>query len=308
MRFRPLVYRRPSRLLHDLRKRRAVCRAQHSMGWIKTTSNAGSIDWSQYDAIVVGSDIVWDFAKPGLGSDPVFAGVLPPAFKGRLVAYAPSIGAMSPTEKLPEEMIEGLRRFSWIGVRDRRTADFVHAHVGVLPPIVADPTWLPFTHRPSYRAKWKTDLSDTLLVYSFPLNPKSPIESQYLSSLVGYARDRDMKVLACGYFQPGIVGRLQGLTPWEWIGAFQRAGCVVTGTFHGALFSIRYGKRFVVLPHPQVTAKLSDALATVEAEWRMLSGNVDFDTVLDCDPDPATQIRAEKFGERSLEALRQALS
>ncbi len=90
-----------------------------------------------YDAIVVGSDEVWNFRHPWYGGTPIFFGDgLRP---GRLVSYAASFGNHGAWDGISDEWGRKLGRFDSISVRDENSWHLVRDGTGREPPIVLDP-------------------------------------------------------------------------------------------------------------------------------------------------------------------------
>ena len=73
----------------------------------------------EYDAIVVGSDEVWNFRHPWYGSKPIFFG---DGLKAdRLVSYAASFGNHSAWDGIDPGWASKLQQFSAISVRDENS-------------------------------------------------------------------------------------------------------------------------------------------------------------------------------------------
>jgi hypothetical protein len=70
----------------------------------------------EYDAIVVGSDEVWNFRHPWYGSKPIFFG--DGLRTERLISYAASFGNHSAWDGMDPAWADKLQRFSAVAVRD----------------------------------------------------------------------------------------------------------------------------------------------------------------------------------------------
>src|SRR4051794_32812644 len=85
----------------------------------------------EYDAIVVGSDEVWNFRHPWFGSKPIFFGE--ELRTERLVSYAASFGNHSAWDGIDPEWARKLDRFSAMSVRDENSWHLVRGGTGREP-------------------------------------------------------------------------------------------------------------------------------------------------------------------------------
>src|SRR5437868_9039199 len=90
-----------------------------------------------YDTIIVGSDEVWNFRHPWLGSKSIFFGDELSA--ERLVSYAASFGNYDARHGIHPDWARRLNRFSSISVRDGNSWHLVNDGLGRKPAIVLDP-------------------------------------------------------------------------------------------------------------------------------------------------------------------------
>ena len=91
----------------------------------------------EYDAIVVGSDEVWNFRHPWFGSKPIFFGEELKA--DRLVSYAASFGNHSAWDGIHPDWARKLDRFAAISVRDENSWHLVRGGTGREGALVLDP-------------------------------------------------------------------------------------------------------------------------------------------------------------------------
>ncbi len=306
-RFKPWIYRRPLRLWHDSLKRHAFRAPVAALPLYPstTTTNPAEIEWGRYEAIVIGSDIVWNRNRESFGRDEAYFGRFPSAFEGKLIAYAPSIGPMPPDYPMPEWMPDALRRFAFIGARDPNTAAFVEIQTGVRPPVVADPTWLVDPVAPSPEGQ-AVPAGVPLMVYSFPLTGKYRVFGDAITS---FAATKRLRTLATGYYQ-GWCDRNRGaLPPRDWEQLFGASPFVVSGTFHGGLFAIREEAQFCILSHPAIDSKLAEALRVTGLEDRLLHAPEQIAPTLEKAINyQAVRPRRKAYAESSLALLAAALS
>lgn len=300
--FKPWVYRRPMRFWHDFNKYRAVHRAMAQMPLSSFATDAKGVNWQAYDAVVVGSDIVWNHENARLGRDPVYFGQFPSAFHGRLIAYAPSIGSMPPDYEVQSWVKDGLQQFHSILVRDENTRRFVQNQLGFNPEIVADPTWLPPGEGIGNGDMGKRTRQKFLLVYALPL------EGQAVDSIQSFARDQGLKTVAVGYWQPWCDENWGDVDPFEWIALVRQAAHAVVGTFHGTLYSVREKTNFCTLSHPLVDSRVITPLTLVGLEGRRTTDMTAIGEVLRASIDhEVVEKKRSDYANESLGFLRAAL-
>lgn len=267
------------------------------------TTDPNKVPWNSYDAIVIGSDIVWNYQDWRLGHDPVYFGVFPVDYRGRLIAYAPSIGGMNWNAQVPAWVSDGLRRFHAIGVRDANTRQFVQQHTGHAPLIVADPTWLTDAELSCNPSLLDKKTHEFLLVYCFHR------EERITSAIRAFATCHRLRTVAVGYWQNWCDENWANLDPFQWANTFHQARYVVTGTLHGTLYSIKQRAQFCVLSHPAIDTKVATPLATVGLAERIVSNPAAIaDVLLKRIDYTGVDHKRIAYGRESLEFLKQALS
>jgi hypothetical protein len=302
-RLKPWVYRRPWKLWHDFQKHRTFRRAHADLPLSKFTTNPDQVDWNAYDAIVIGSDIVWNCQLAHLGQDPAYFGQFPVACRGRLIAYAPSVGPMSPDYTVPDRVAEGLRRFHFIGARDVNTQRFVENQTGSIPPLVLDPTWLMDRAERAPRPCPRRIRQEFLLVYSFQL------EGRAADAIKAFARDQGLLTVAVGYWQGWCDRNLADVDPFEWVQLFKQAKYILSGTFHGTLYAIREQRPFCLLANEGSDSKVSTALSLAGLQDRHTADPADIGKILLLPVDyDAVKARLDEQRRQSLFLLKQALT
>ncbi|MEZ7956912.1 MAG: polysaccharide pyruvyl transferase family protein [Rubritalea sp.] len=202
------------------------------------TTKADEIPWAQFDKVIVGADVVWDHTHPLHGQNAAFFGAFEAQKNAEFVAYAPSCGESTSLSELPDYVIKGLNRFSTIYVRDEATAKLVEKVTGNKPPLVVDPTWL--QNDPTIRFK-KRPTKPYALVYGPVAN------TNRANVLKKYCDMRGLQLLSAASLCKTADRVYRSLTPFEWVDLFRHAECVITCTFHGLLYAIKYNKPVIFL-------------------------------------------------------------
>jgi polysaccharide pyruvyl transferase WcaK-like protein len=208
----------------------------------------------EYDAIVVGSDEVWNFRHPWYGSKPIFFG---DGLKAdRLISYAASFGNHSAWDGIHPDWAKKLGRFSAISVRDENSWHLVRNGTEREPPIVLDPC-LQFPE--PIRAADGVGIGDYAVVYGhlFP------------EWLIGKARrwaDRArVRLVSVGYSNPWADEQRIGGGPVEFAQMIAGARAVVTNFFHGCVFALVNGKPWAAAPSDYRSIKIPDLATMVGA-------------------------------------------
>ncbi|MEO1858117.1 MAG: polysaccharide pyruvyl transferase family protein [Rubritalea sp.] len=257
--FKPWVYRRPAKLLSAWVKERMFQKAFKNMPLSKFTTDRDAVDWNRYDAVVVGSDVVWDFEQARLGRDPVYFGDFGCDYRGKLISYAPSTGKVDPDATVPEYAQRGLASFDTVSVRDDTTKKVVQSYVLGEVTNVVDPTWLNIDYRERLPQR-----ASIMAVYAFNITPT------YRTEIVKYARRKGLKIVALGYPHKWADQNRMDLGPLDWPDFMDQAQCVVAGTFHGTLYAIKLQCQFVTILNDHIKYKVQKPLEITDLEGRIL--------------------------------------
>jgi len=299
--FRPWIYRRPARLLFDLRKRLAFGADRKSLACSRPFPSYSEITTRNYDAIVVGSDVVWNFDLARLGRDPVYAGVFAEPFDGRRIAYAPSIGRMDPAYVPPDAIISGLRRFDHLSVRDEASRQWLRDVCQLQAELVVDPTWLPSAREIGTPCRGITP-SD-LLIYA----PR--VEPSVASFIAAYAKAKNLRTVAVGYYHSWCDKQRPDIGPLAWPSACRQSASIVSATFHGTLFAIRENIPFVCLATEDMLSKTSHWLQHLGLLDRFWDPSQDLGNKLDQKIDwDSINARIDDHAAKSLRWLDAALT
>jgi hypothetical protein len=276
---RPILHNyHPGTLRHAFRSW-LKCRPFHSL--VKNfspfpfTTDPAAVPWGDFDTIIVGSDVVWDFQTPHFGHDPTYFGAQASQQNTRFISYAASCGPANPNGQVPDWVKQGLRRFSAISVRDASTQELAMQATGATPELVVDPTWLNEDQAP---LRSIAPHQPYLLLYG------NCLDATRAAELRKFCRKRGWIIVgaACEWKYADIT--LNGFDPFQWVELFQNAQAIVTATLHGLLYSIKSRKPFLMVSMPAAANKSRTVLERVGALDRLV--------------DPA-----ECFGDHRLELL-----
>lgn len=188
-----------------------------------------------YAACFVGSDEIWNVSNSSFVSVPVFFGDNITG-TSNIFCYAPSCGNADVDELVVDEgVLKGMVNFSRISVRDESTYQFaVRARPNMTVARVLDPTFLyDFSDEEE-----KIAFPDRYCVlYSYQMN------SEKIKEIRRYARRNNLVLLSPG-FHNSWCDEVVPCSPFQFLTLIKNAHSVITDTYHGTIFSIKYRKNF----------------------------------------------------------------
>lgn len=237
-----------------------------------------------YDFYISGSDQIWNT----LILDFDWAYFLPFVNeRGKKIAYAPSMGPTPELTTIEKEnrIIELLKTYSSVSLRERRTAEYFKKLVGVSYPVVLDPTML------LSREDWDRFAGDEPLIagdYCFCYSPW--MNERVLTMASKWAESHHMPVVVS---KPFIY--LSSIVKWrriktyvpvgpkEFLNLCKFAKVVYCDSFHAVVFSIFFKTPFFALDGMS-DARISNLLSMTELTDRSVGENdVVEDTRIDFD-------------------------
>lgn len=233
------------------------------------------------DVIVIGSDEVFNclqsnkdvgFSKELFGAD---------ANAKKVISYAASFGTttVEGLEKyeIKNEVANYLRKFDAISVRDVNSIEVIKNLLDIEPYYHIDPVLLcdyeglvPET----------VTLKDYMIVYAYG----SRITEDEAKAINAFAKKKNLKVVTIGETNRFEWDHLL-LTPFEVLAYFKNADYIVTDTFHGTIFSLKYSKQFATIIRESNKQKLSDLLNRFELNDRTVTNINDLEKVLNVKTD-----------------------
>jgi hypothetical protein len=222
------------------------------------TSNPDKVPWENYHTIVVGSDVVWDFQNPDFGHDPAYFGMLPSQKACHMVSYAASCGPAVISGDLPE-FCDGLNRFHGLSVRDAASMRLVKQVTGKTAELVVDPTWLQEDPQVSWARAPKEKY---VLVYG------TAMRKDFAQALRQYCDKKGLKIISAAAGCAIADKTYRVLAPFQWVDLIRNASGCVIGGLHGTLYSIKYGKPFLLINNARTRQKAQEALSGSGQEFR----------------------------------------
>lgn len=194
----------------------------------------------KYDAFVCGSDQIWspnnldphyylDFVKD----------------KGKKIAYAPSIGMMTISNKyIADEMKKLILDFDALSVREDQGAKIIYKLTNKKAKVVLDPTFL--IEKKKWQKLCEVNVENTepayLLAYMLGINEK------HWSEIYRVANQKGLAVKVIPVFKKDLTrqGCVEGIGPKEFVNLVSNASYICTDSFHGMVFSLIFEKNFTI--------------------------------------------------------------
>lgn len=192
---------------------------------------------SAYDVLYVGSDQVWNLNWMNGFDGFYFCDFLSKSSRARAIAYAPCFGTkVQPADRL-RQAGPLLRQFHAVGVRNRMSADVVKDATDHTVKVVCDPTML---H--DFNDLRRPLVGAYILVYSLAESEISRAQTYALE----LAKKNGIPIwfIANDHHETAEwadrIVRAAG--PAEWLNLIAGSFAVVTDSFHGAIFAMKYNK------------------------------------------------------------------
>jgi hypothetical protein len=259
--YRPYVTRQPGYIIFSI-----ILIAKFMKAWRKLNLAGMRARSKKYDAVIIGSDEVWNLTNDTFDHIPQFFGN---ALKSdHIIAYAPSCGPTSYEDITSHAgAVEGIRNMHAVSGRDNNTVDLLRTVTGRSVPMVLDPTLLvDFSDDEISQAD-----RDYILVYAVGL------QNHQISRIKAFAK-KVKKPLVSPCFYNTWCDKSIAASPGEFLGLIRNADYVITNTFHGTLFSLRYHRQFGTFV--EKSHKIKSVLSSLGIEDRNISDMPELDTVV----------------------------
>ena len=235
----------------------------------------------KFDLVIIGSDEVFNATAPsGWGFSTQLFGNVDNA--ERVVTYAASCGSTTFESArecgIVDDLHGAMKNLSHISVRDANTADFVEKILGQKPQLHVDPVLIsdfdaflpPTPKRKPY-----------LLVYAYG---NRICDEKEISAIKQYARKKHLEILCVGMQQRWCKHNISA-SAFELLSYVKGAACIVTDTFHGTVFSVKYNKRFVSIIRESNQNKLGGLLDQLGLGARCVKDMDRLESIMDAEID-----------------------
>lgn len=257
-----------------------------------------------FDTVVIGSDEVFNCAqKTWFGFSKQLFGDGVNADK--VITYGASFGATTVAKLenlgIKETVARLLKKLDRISVRDANSVMVVEELTGCTPNKNVDPVLIyDYT---KYIPK-SVDLKDYMIVYTYP---GRITDKQEINAIRAYAKSKGLQLVSIGHYFPWCDKTIVP-HPFEVLAYFKHATCIVTDTFHGSVFSIKFNKQFCTIVRGMNSNKLTHLLEQFGLDNRIANDVNKLPSIMETKIDYApvnAKIAEEK--ERSIAYLKENL-
>ena len=263
---------------------------------------------TEYDLCVIGSDEVFNCLQADdiSRTTQLFGNVRQAS---RVITYAASCGFCT-YDKLSPEMKQRIshafskvERFS---VRDKNTKEFVSKLTGRSDISENfDPVFIGNFDKEISRVKLKKEMPENYcLVYAYPNRIHSKEEIREIKK---FCREKKLNIVAIG-MQQSWIRDYRVMNPFELLYAFKNADYVITDTFHGAIFSAKYAKKYSIILRDSNRNKLGDLIERLDIEKHVICSMKELDDNWQYSENKERIILLEKKGrQETINYLKSAL-
>lgn len=236
-------------------------------------------DETVLDLVIIGSDQVFNCTQRGrlLGETLQFFGEGIDAKK--IITYAASFGftTIDDLERhdLKTKITKALENVSTISVRDMNSYSIIEQLTGKPPELHVDPV-LMFDFS-SYMPN-TVPISNYLIVYTYQ---QDIIDPEIVHVIKEYAARKQKRVVSLYSYHDWCEQCIIPNTPFQLLAYFANADYVVTDTFHGTVFSIKFNRNFIVLTKDRNTHRVDFLLKHFALTDRVVRNPADIECRLE---------------------------
>lgn len=238
-----------------LESHKSFCKILNCTKIIKDLDSINNIDITTFDAIVCGSDQIWNQYITNEDFDPCYFAKLP-GFTGRKIAYAASIGETD-LLKNKESLKELIGDFHAISLREENDAKKLESIISRSVNTVPDPTIL---LQPQEYESLIANISlkdEYILVYGFGN------EELFIDTITAVINKYKCHVINISpYRLPKSINNkwVKDVDPAYFLSYIYNAKFVITNSFHCTVFSILFHKEFCTVRHKSRNSRIENLL------------------------------------------------
>lgn len=253
----------------------------------------------QLDVLVIGSDEVFNCTlnDANVGYSLQLFGKDNNAKK--VITYAASFGSTT-LEKLQyykkiDEIAGLLSKIDSISTRDSNSHFIVKELTGVDAVNNVDPV---LVYDFDKESNYEVNLYGYVVVYAY----SGRISDKEADAIQKFAHSKGLKTLSIGVMQ-AFTDEYIFADPFELLAYIKKASYVVTDTFHGAVFAIKYQVPFAVFIRDSNKEKLTDLLEKYNLNNRIVSSIKDLESVITRKLNPNLSELKERYKHEAVEYL-----
>ena len=239
-----------------------------------------------YDLCIIGADEVFNCLNSGWWgyTSQLFGNV---SEANTIITYAASCGATK-YDNLPLGVKESIRnsfgKISDFSVRDANTYDFVSRFEKNNVIQNLDPVLIYDYEHEVENANLLDLPNHYCVIYSYSYRY---YKEEEISSILAFCKAHTLTPVAIQGGQTWCKNFI-ACNPFECLKIFQNADFVITDTFHGAIFSIKYAQKFAVITRNSNYNKLTDLVSKINIEKHLINNIRQLEEVFNIEKDERT--------------------
>jgi hypothetical protein len=236
-------------------------------------------DNKPFDLLIIGSDEVFNCMQPRSPWGKTLHLFGEEINAEKIITYAATFGytTIDDLEKhgLKERITTALKKISTFSVRDMESYSIIEQLTGKRPELCVDPVMM-FDFS-SYMPK-KVPNENYLVVYTYQGRIADP---DTIKAIKDFAVSKNKTIISLysyyGWCDQSIIAE----TPFELLTYFANADYVVTDTFHGTIFSIKFNRNFCTIVRDTNAQKLGSLLRQFKLTDRIVKTPADINCRLE---------------------------
>lgn len=221
-----------------------------------------------YDAYVVGSDLVWN-PEMTEGAGPVFFHSYITDNSKIRMSYAASIGLTTLPEQILKSYAHWINKLDYVSVREHSAKKLLQPICRHEIEVVLDPVLLT-TENDWNRFFERKGPANRGYVLAFMLE-YSPLLMRTVEKVADENGFQIVTLDIRNYYGGRNVRNEWDADPAEFISLVHNASCVVTNSFHGCTFSLIFHKELWCIPHTTRGVRMTELLLALGLEDRIVS-------------------------------------
>ncbi|YAF95690.1 MAG: polysaccharide pyruvyl transferase family protein [Nodularia sp. CChRGM 3473] len=221
---------------------------------------------TKYDALIFGSDEIWNYENYFFKLTPIFFGMGIHGIKK--ISYAPSFGHINDDNTLPNVVQSAINDIDFVSVRDANSQSILEKNFPEkVSSVCLDPTFLYSFDDEINPPKSSNQRKATkfFLIYA------NTISDERRKEILEFSQSKNLKTIVIGSRQSWANESYTDMSPFKILKLFQDAEFIFTNTFHGTIFCLKYNCNFVIEINSGKKNKLDFLTNTFEVQHRVVT-------------------------------------
>ncbi len=252
------------------------------------------------DAIVVGSDQVWNLSWQRNFDDTYFLGFLEEEGGPRRIAYGACFGERDQPEHMLSDAIRLIRRFDAIGMRNQFGLEILEQVGNIQADAIVDPAFFISTESAGVK-------NDEIAVYAIA-GDGATVCAKVAEQVAAVSNRKVIQICSeMNIHIPDNFKKITNASPTQWVEILANSSFICSESFHGVVLALANRVPFICASAGRRSARVTDLLDQYGVSERFLNNASDFraemtDLSLDYYPKLQSDIKASvNFLKESLD-------